>query len=167
MRAVFLSGPGGVGKTTVGRQLQEMLPDDWLYFEGDRCQPMVPARPAFATAESERRLSRATLEAARAYVTAGFPTLVEIDVVGGERPDICADVFRGVPTVLIVLTARRDVAMRRVLGRGTDEQWLQTYESTYDSVAWANAPTAAIIDTTERAAADVAAEVAGVIRDSA
>ena len=165
--AVFLSGPGGVGKTTVGRHAQRLLADHWLYFEVDRCQPLVPPNPDFATVDNDRRLTRATLQAARSYVTTGFPTLVEMDVISGQRREICEDVFPGVPFHLVVLTARRDVVMRRVQERGTDIQSLETFRAMYDAVAWEDIPAAATIDTSDHPEDQVAAMVAGLIDDLA
>ena len=129
-------------------------------------QPLVPPNPAFATVENDRRLTRATLQAARSYVTTGFPTLVEMDVVGGQRREVCEDVFRRVPFLLVVLTARRDVAMRGVEERGTEIQSLETFRAMYDAVAWEDIPAAATIDTSDHPADRVAAMVAGLIDDS-
>ena len=165
MQVVFLSGPGGVGKTTAGRQAQRLLSDDWLFFEGDRCQPSISPNPSFATMENERRMTRANLEAARCYVAAGFPTLVEMDVVDEKRRQVREEVFSGFRSLVIVLTARRDVAMRRVQERSPDSSWLAAFEAIYDAVAWEDVPAAAIIDTSDRLPEQVAAIVAGLIDD--
>ena len=89
-----------------------------------------------------------------------------MDVVGGQRREICEDVFRGVFFLLVVPTARRDVAMRRVEERGTDIQSLETFRAMYDAVAWEDIPAAATIDTSDHPADRVAAMVAGLIDDS-
>ena len=163
MRVAFLSGPGGVGKTTVGGQVLRLLPDHWVFFEVDRCQPTISPNPRFATIENERRMTRANLEAARCYVTAGFPTLVEMDVVDERRRRVREEVFRGIPALVIVLTARHDVAMQRIRERGTDIRWLAAFEATYEAVAWEHDSATATIDTSDRSPEQVAAEVAELI----
>ena len=155
LRVVFLSGPGGAGKTTAGRMAHRLLSGDWLYFEVDRCQPTVSSAPTF----SDDRLTTATLRAVRAYVGEGFRVLVEMDVVGRRRPIVDA-VFDGVPCTFIVMTAERQETLDRVLARGTPPGLLSTYEALYDRPGWDDVPGGTAIDSTSLSAEIVAAEIA-------
>ncbi|MGI8807333.1 MAG: phosphotransferase-like protein [Acidimicrobiales bacterium] len=80
VEAIFVSGPSGVGKTSILLRLQERLADPWLFFESDRCQPGLPARRELATTENDRAMTLANVRAVRAYVDAGFRILAELDV---------------------------------------------------------------------------------------
>lgn len=160
MRAVFLSGPGGAGKTTIGKATQALLGGDWLFFEGDRCHPCLPTNPAFATVENDRRVVRAMLAAAHAYVTEGFPILVELDVADEWRRSACEERFSDVPTLFVVLTAPREVAMDRVKSRGTDSRWRDWFETYYDQRPWSTLPNTFVLDTSRVTPEQAARELA-------
>lgn len=161
MRAVFLSGPGGAGKTTAGRMAHGTLSGNWLYFEVDRCQPTVSLAPKF----SDDQLTKATLSAVRAYMDEGLPVLVEMDVSGSRRPIVDA-VFEGLSITFVVVTAERDVALDRVLARGTPRQFLPTSERLYDRAPWGDTPGATVIDSTGISAEVVAEEIVRVVQTS-
>ncbi len=163
VRAVFLSGPGGAGKTTIGKRVQQLLAENWLFFEVDKCAPHVAPTSGFATAKDEQRMVRATLRAAYAYVAEGFPTLIEMDLSSPWRRSACKDTFRSVPILFIVLTARREVAMSRVAGRGTTPEWLHWFERNYDSVNWDELPGTVRIDTSDTTLEEVTGQVVWLI----
>lgn len=82
------------------------------------------------------------LRAASANVGESFPMPVEMEVVTGERRAIYQAELRGVPSMLVVLTARREVALRRLTERDADPSWLPKFEAIYDSVPWEATPDA-------------------------
>lgn len=166
VRAVMVSGPGGVGKTTAVLAAQRLLSPGWLIFEADKCYPHLPEDPAFATLANDRRLARAALASAHAYVAEGFPTFVEMDVTDPWRRSTCEEVFADVPLMFVVLWASRDVAMARVRDRGTDPRFFEWFETQYDAVGWKSLDSH-LIDTTDSAPDEVAGRLIELIKSSA
>lgn len=155
MRAVFVSGPGGVGKTTVLQAAQRLLPPEWVFFEVDKCQARPHPHHPSGAVETDRRMIRAAMRGARAYVDEGFSCLVEMAVADPWRRSAAEELFADVPTLFLVLFARREVAMARVRSRGTDPQFVTWFERYYDETDWRALP-GTIIDTSDDAVGVVA-----------
>jgi chloramphenicol 3-O-phosphotransferase len=119
-RALFLTGPSGVGKSAVARRLQYELPDPWLFYEVDQCQPRTsPKQPAgFDPADAERRFAKAMFVAAHAYVAEGFDAIIEMDIAGDWRQGCLREVFTLVRTFRIVLTCDSETLEQRLASRG-------------------------------------------------
>lgn len=114
--------------------------------------------------ENDRRLVRATLAAAHAYVSEGFPILVELDVADEWRRAACEERFSDVPTLFVALTASRQVAMKRVRTRGTDTRWLKWFETNYDRLSSGELPNTVTLDTTSVSPEDGAQQLVLRIR---
>lgn len=161
VRAVILTGPPGVGKTSAAKAAQGLLQDPWLLFESDRCQPIVPPKPDFVTSANDKLLLQANLAAARSYVSRGFRTLIELDVGDRWSQEALGEMFADVPTMLVVLTAARDVTLERARRRGSD---LDSTSSHYDREDWAHTAGATVIDTSDRDVDEVARLLVDVIQ---
>lgn len=157
-RAIFLSGPVSAGKTSVGRALQALSRESWLLYEVDRCQPTVPSH-GFATLANDRALRRANLEAARAYVHAGFPTIIEMDVADRWTRATLAEVFAGMSAATIVLVCERAAVERRTRERG--DRFLDYALAYSDSLDWKNVPADLHLVTDARSPTDLASEILG------
>ena len=80
-RAIFLVGPSSAGKTSLGRELIEILPELYLFFETDRFGLWHPRRrPEFVTREHERAVTSGSALAVRGYLDAGVNLVVERDL---------------------------------------------------------------------------------------
>jgi hypothetical protein len=84
-----------VGKTTVASAAQRLLPEPWLLYEGDRCQPHVPPKPEFVTLDNDRRMRKANLQATRAYLDAGFRVIIETGLTDDWGLAAYQEVFEG------------------------------------------------------------------------
>ena len=166
VRAVFVSGPGGAGKTTIARLAQALLSDQWLFLEVDKCHPHLPAQPALATLEDDRRMARASLGAAYAYVREGFELLVEMNVADPWRRAASEEIFRDVRTTYVVLTARREVTLERVQRRGTDPRWLGWFQADHEWYEGREFPNTVMIDTSDLPPEEVAAEIVRLVEST-
>jgi predicted kinase len=116
MEAIFLSGPSGVGKTTVSRALIRRLTEPWLFFEVDKCQPTLPDRPEVATIEIDRAMVAANIGAVRSYVDSGFRVLAEMDVADDFSRTTVRQLL-GKRARTIVLTCSTETAVNRASTR--------------------------------------------------
>ena len=137
-RVVVLSGPSGVGKSTVVRCLRKQVPDlhfsvsattraqrpgevdgvDYHFVTAERFQQLIDSGDLLEWAEIHNGLQRSgTLAAPVAdAVTAGQPVLIEVDLAGAEA------VKRAMPEVLTVFLAPPtwEALEQRLVGRGTE-----------------------------------------------
>lgn len=164
VRAVFLSGPGGAGKTTIARLAQALLSDEWLFLEADKCHPSLPAESTLATLENDRRMARAALSAAYAYVREGFRMLVEMDVADPWRRAAAEEIFSDVRTTFIVLTVRREVATERLQLRGTGPRWFGWFQANHEWFEGHEFPNTVMIDTSDLAPEELAAEIVQLVQ---
>jgi guanylate kinase len=131
-----LSGPSGVGKSTVIRRLRELRPDFWLSVSVTTRQPRPTEKDGreyyFVTEDKFDRLIEAgeLLEWAsfvdhrhgtprapvEAKLAAGIPVLLEIDLAGARQ------IRHAVPEALLVFLAPPswDELVRRLESRGTE-----------------------------------------------
>jgi hypothetical protein len=113
MEAIFISGPSGVGKTTVSQRLVRRLADPWLFFEVDRCQPPLPDRPGLATIENDRAMVAANVGAVRSYVDAGFRVLAEMDVADDFGQATVRQLLGGRARSIVLTSSARAEARRQ------------------------------------------------------
>src|SRR5579872_2100122 len=75
---ILLSGPSSAGKSTLARQLQEVLPDPWLILDAGQPPWSFPRhRPEFVTLEWDRALREGCCRSARAFLESGLNVLLE------------------------------------------------------------------------------------------
>lgn len=81
---LLVTGPSGVGKSTITEMLQRDLSPDWLLWQADRCQPRTGALPASLSHEEalrlEARMFAANLGAIAAYLQNGWSVVAELAV---------------------------------------------------------------------------------------
>ena len=132
----MLSGPSGVGKSTVIRRLRDVRPDIWLSVSVTTRQPRpteVNGREYYFVSEDEfdRLIEAGELLEWASFVdhrhgtprapvleklAAGIPVLLEIDLAGARQ------IRHAVPEALLVFLAPPswDELVRRLRGRGTE-----------------------------------------------
>jgi chloramphenicol 3-O-phosphotransferase len=103
---IMLTGPSGVGKSTVALSLQQVLAAPWVFFEYDRCSPRLPMGNPAMTSVSESQILRANLAAARAYVDSGFHMIVEITLIDDDL-DVVRETLAGLEVFTVVLDCSR------------------------------------------------------------
>jgi chloramphenicol 3-O-phosphotransferase len=150
-----------VGKTTVAITAQRLLPDPWLLYEVDGCQPHVPPKAEFVTLDNDRRLRQANLQAARAYVDAGFNVIIEMGLTDDWGLAAYQEVFEGVPSLLVVLTAERDMLLDRAARRGSDLSAIPGY--LFDPPSEAALSNGVVIDTSDEEPMAVARRVVELV----
>lgn len=116
-RALILTGPSGVGKTTVAILLQRILADPWLFYEVDRAQPRVPQRADFITTDNDRRIRRANLLATRAYLDSGFSTIIEQFLTDRTDWETLDETMSGIDTTVFLLTCTAATLERNLANR--------------------------------------------------
>jgi chloramphenicol 3-O-phosphotransferase len=159
-RIVFVTGPSGVGKTTVCRLLRGLLGGGWLFWEADSCQPLLTAVVDERTAAGlEMAMTRANLGAIRSYAAAGFDVLAELAVSFPERAAAVAEHLGDLDVAVVLLIADREAVLARIGQRSgsTDPGWAARY---FDACDWSASPSDFMVDTTDLAPADIAAFVA-------
>ena len=80
---------------------------------------MPSPRPDFVTLENDRALRYANLRAARAYVDAGFRTIIEMGIDDSWGSEASAEVFEGVAVATVLVVCDRATTARRTRELGT------------------------------------------------
>jgi guanylate kinase len=131
-----LSGPSGVGKSTVAAELRRSSPEIWIsvsvttrsprpgevngreyyFIDGREFDRMVAAGELLEWAEFAGNKYGTPCEPVRRRVEAGLPTLLEIDLAGARQ------VRRAMPDALLVFLAPPswEELVRRLTKRGTE-----------------------------------------------
>ncbi|REF36213.1 ATP-binding protein [Thermasporomyces composti] len=159
---LLISGPPGVGKTTVGWEIFDQVVD-----EGHRAALVDPdligvCWPAQRTTPTNERLKARNLEAMwRNYRDAGARCLIAAgEIENRDRFAAYVDAIPGAVPTLCRLTARHDELRRRIVTRGRErgEEIEKLYErAVYLSRALAeNDVTNFWVETDDRGIADVA-----------
>lgn len=159
-KALILTGPSGVGKTTVALQLQRTLTNPWLFYEVDRAQPRPPNRPDFMTVDNDRRLRRANLLAARGYLDSGFSTIIEIGLTDEGDRKALDEAMSGIDTTVITLSCDAATLERHLAERdGTADAWAREHHAQLSGAL----PGAVEITTDGRDPATVASAIATLL----
>lgn len=143
-RVVVLSGPSGVGKSTIVRRLREQVPDlhfsvsattrdrrpgevdgvDYHFVTPERFQQLIDAGDLLEWAEIHNGLQRSGTLAAPVSdaVADGHPVLIEVDLAGAEA------VKRAMPEVVTVFLAppNWEALEQRLTDRGTETPEVMT-----------------------------------------
>jgi len=81
---IMVTGPSGVGKSTITEQLHQRLGGDWLLWQSDHCQPRHHPVSANLTPDQamgfEERMFSANIGAIAAYLNNGWPVVAELAV---------------------------------------------------------------------------------------
>ncbi|MDG5484730.1 guanylate kinase [Mycolicibacterium gadium] len=137
-RAIVLSGPSAVGKSSVVRCLRDRVPDlhfsvsvttraprpgevdgiDYSFVTAERFQELIDSGALLEWAEIHGGLHRSGTPAAPVYeaIEAGRPVLIEVDLAGARA------VKKSMPEVLTVFLAPPswEALESRLIGRGTE-----------------------------------------------
>lgn len=154
-----------MGKTAVARGLQDGLPDPWLFYEVDRCQPRTSPKepPGFDIDDAERRMSRAILRAAHAYVAEGFDGIIELDLADEHRQRCLAEVFVNVAVFRVVLTCSPEVQRQRLASRvgPVPAEWARKHLMSTD---WGSVPADLVVVTDGQTVQETTAEIVDRLR---
>lgn len=92
---IMVTGPSGVGKTTITEQLHQRLAGDWLLWQSDHCSPrrhpMSAQKSASLTREQqlvlEKRMFAANIDAIAAYLDNDWPVVAELAIMTAAEAD--------------------------------------------------------------------------------
>jgi len=123
---IMLTGPSGVGKSTITEQLHQRLGGDWLLWQADRCQPRgrllsaeQSANLTYAQALAlEERMYAANISAISAYLSNDYPVVAELAVMSAAEADA---VHKSSPgrTMLVQLTCTPETLAQHLQERDT------------------------------------------------
>jgi len=87
----MITGPSGVGKSTITQQLHQRLGGDWLLWQADLCQPKHHPASSNLTAEQglalEQQMFTANIGAVTAYLNNSWPVVAELAVMTAAEAD--------------------------------------------------------------------------------
>lgn len=116
---IFLAGPSCSGKTDLAQELQRILPEPWVHWHADRCQPSFPDRQEFLTSENDRKMVEANLRAIRSYSEAGFKVLAEIFIWDPESLLMMKDLLKSTRYEIVKLECPLETLEDREVARGS------------------------------------------------
>lgn len=162
---IMVTGPSGVGKSTVTEQLHQRLGGDWLLWQSDLCSPKRHPIPAQLAANMTReqglalegRMFAANIGAISAYLTNDWPVVAELAVMtAAEADDVLR--FATVRTMLVQLTCSPATLAKHLQQRDTPVpmDWATNFYEHWGSV---NLPGAVRIDVDDTTATQVVDEI--------
>lgn len=118
----MVTGPSGVGKSTIAQQLHQRLGGDWLLWQSDLCQPRHHPVSANLTREQgldlEQRMFAANIGAIAAYLNNGWPVVAELAVMTAAEADAVRQIGPG-RTMLVQLSCSPETLAAHLQERNT------------------------------------------------
>lgn len=123
---ILVTGPSGVGKSTVTEELHQRLADNWMLWQSDRCSPR--AHPEWAKLAAklpfedqlalEERMIAANVGAIASYLDNGWPVVAELAVMTEADVDVVRRRAQG-RTMLIQLSCSPETLATHLQQRDT------------------------------------------------
>jgi adenylylsulfate kinase-like enzyme len=116
MSVIFLSGPIGAGKTTVARELVQLLPAPLCYIEGDTFWSFIKKEGERGKQENFPVLVRSMTAAAIPWARSGFRVLIDFSIPPGFV-ETARKILKEVPFDFVVLRPSLEVCVERASTR--------------------------------------------------
>ncbi|GAB3923113.1 hypothetical protein GCM10011575_00500 [Microlunatus endophyticus] len=154
---ILVTGPSGVGKSTVSQQIHDRLGGDWLLWQADLCQPRHHPIPTSLTPEQglalEQRMFAANVDAIGAYLSNNWPVVAELTAMTAREADAIRRSATG-RVMLVQLDCSPEALAAHLQLRDTPVpmDWAVTF---YERWRGVTLPGAIRVDVTDKAPAEV------------